>query len=87
MPHTEVVKGIGPLQSLRVNLLKGRSTPPCWAAQRRLPGRNRVTERVGAGSFVQPAIVRAQIRAFSLSAMPGNRRRNSITADSSPSRS
>jgi hypothetical protein len=57
------------------------------AAQRLLPGRNRVTGRVGAGSGVQPAIVRAQIRAFSLSAMPGNRRRNSIAADSSPSRS
>lgn len=36
-------------------------------------------------SGVQPAIDSAQRRAFSLSAIPGNRRRSSTAADSSPS--
>ena len=39
----------------------------------------------GWGSGVQPAIARAQSRALALSMMPGNRRRNSMAADSSPS--
>jgi hypothetical protein len=42
-----------------------------------------VQDRVGGG--VHPAIVRAQARAFALSVTPGNRRRNSIAADNSPS--
>jgi hypothetical protein len=36
------------------------------------------------GNGVQFAIARAHRRAFSLSAMPGKRRRNSTAADSSP---
>jgi hypothetical protein len=39
----------------------------------------------GGGSGFQPAIVRAQASASELSVIPGNRRRNSIAADSSPS--
>ena len=39
------------------------------------------------GSGVQPAIARACSRALALSWMPGNRRRSSMAADSSPSRS
>ena len=51
----------------------------------RLRGRSRVTGRGCSGSGVHPAMVRAQARAFALSTIPGNRRRNSIAADSSPS--
>jgi hypothetical protein len=36
------------------------------------------------GNGVQLAMDRAQARAFSLSLMPGNRRRNSTAADNSP---
>jgi hypothetical protein len=49
------------------------------------PGRSRVTEDGGAGRGFQPAIVRTCARAFALSVIPGNRRRSSIAAESSPS--
>ena len=38
----------------------------------------------GGGDGCQLAIVRTHSRAFSLSTIPGKRRRNSTTADSSP---
>jgi len=41
------------------------------------------SQRGGAGSGFHPAMVRAHARAFALSVTPGNRRRNSIAADSS----
>jgi hypothetical protein len=48
---------------------------------------NRGVTVLRAGSGVQPAMVLAHARAFMLSMTPGNRRRNSIAADSSPSSS
>jgi len=39
----------------------------------------------GAGRGCHPAMVRAQARALALSPMPGNSRRSSMAADSSPS--
>ena len=50
-----------------------------------LPERSRVTEHGGFGSGVHPVMVRAHARAFALSVIPGNRRRNSMAADTSPS--
>ncbi len=50
----------------------------------RLLGRARGTEFCGAGSGFQPAMVRAQARACAVSVTPGNSRRNSTAADSSP---
>ena len=50
-----------------------------------LPGRSRVTETGVAGSGVHPAMDRAHARAFALSVIPGNRRRNSMAAYNSPS--
>ena len=41
--------------------------------------------RSWAGGGIHPAMLRAHARAFVLSVIPGNRRRNSIAADSSPS--
>jgi hypothetical protein len=46
---------------------------------------SRVTVHGSTGCGVHPTIVRAHARAFALSVIPGNRRRNSIAADSSPS--
>ena len=46
-----------------------------------LPGCRLITEHGGFGGSVQPAIVRAQARAFALSVTPGNRRRSSMAAD------
>ena len=48
-------------------------------------GRSRITEDGGDGSGFHPAMVRTCARAFALSVIPGNRRRSSIAADSSPS--
>ena len=48
-------------------------------------GRSRVTGRSWGGNGFQPAMLRAHARASVLSVIPGNRRRNSIAADSSPS--
>ncbi|MGD0110183.1 MAG: hypothetical protein ABSC06_40150 [Rhodopila sp.] len=48
-------------------------------------GRNRTTLAGGLGSGVQPEMLRAHSRALALSAMPGNSRRSSTAADSSPS--
>ena len=50
-----------------------------------LRGRNCTTLAGGAGNGVHPAIDRAHSRALVLSMMPGNRRRNSMAAESSPS--
>ena len=50
----------------------------------RLPERSRVTVHGAGGNGVQPAMLRTHVRAWALSAMPGKRRRNSTTADSSP---
>ncbi len=44
------------------------------------PSTRRVTFDTGTGNGVQPAMDRAQARAFSLSATLGNRRRNSIAS-------
>jgi hypothetical protein len=46
--------------------------------------RRGVTLGVGTGSGVHEAMDRAQARAFSLSMMPGNRRRSSMAAENSP---
>jgi osmotically inducible lipoprotein OsmB len=46
--------------------------------------RRGVTLGAGTGSGVHEAMDRAQARAFSLSMMPGNRRRSSMAAESSP---
>jgi hypothetical protein len=51
------------------------------------PGGRRARAGRRAGSGFQPAMVRAQSRAFALSVTPGNRRCNSTPADISPSRS
>jgi hypothetical protein len=51
--------------------------------QRFLP--RSLTQRGAVGSGFQPAMVRTCARAFALSVIPGNRRRSSIAADSSPS--
>jgi hypothetical protein len=48
-------------------------------------GRKRVIRQAAAGSGFQPAMVRAHSRASTLSVIPGNRRRSSMAADSSPS--
>jgi hypothetical protein len=48
-------------------------------------GRSWLTEHGGGGNGFHPAIVRTCVRAFELSVIPGNRRRSSIAADSSPS--
>ena len=45
---------------------------------------SRVTEAAGEGGGVHPAIVRAHSLALALSVMPGNRRRSSMAAESSP---
>ena len=50
-------------------------------------GRSGVTVAAGAGCGVQPAMDLAHCRAAALLLMPGKRRRSSIAADSSPSRS
>ena len=49
-----------------------------------MPGRSGTTGHGAAGGGVQPAMVRAHSRAFAWS-IPGNRCRNSMMADSSPS--
>jgi hypothetical protein len=50
------------------------------------PGRSLRRRRVsaGTGSGVHEAMDRAKVRAFSLSMMPGNRRRSSMAVESSP---
>ena len=45
----------------------------------------RFTRGFGGGSVLHPAITRAISRALTLSVMPGNSRRSSMPADSSPS--
>jgi hypothetical protein len=45
---------------------------------------SRVTGNAGTGHGFHPAMARACARAFALSVMPGNSRRTSIAADSSP---
>ena len=57
-----------------------------WNSPRLSPrGCSRITEHGGDGSGFHPAMVRTCARAFALSVIPGNRRRSSIAADSSPS--
>jgi hypothetical protein len=57
---------------------------PCVeAVQERLPGRSRVTVEAGMGRGFQPAMARSYSSAFAVSVIPGNRRRNSMAADSS----
>jgi hypothetical protein len=57
-----------------------------WHSPRLSPrGRSRITEHGGDGRGFHPAMVRTCARAFALSVMPGNRRRSSMAADSSPS--
>src|SRR4051812_33331080 len=59
------------------------ATAPATDQDRRLRGRCGVLG-TGAGSGVQPAIVRAHSRALALSVMPGNSRHSSTAADNSP---
>jgi hypothetical protein len=48
-------------------------------------GRSRITGHGGGGNGFHPAIVLTCARTFALSVIPGNRGRNSIAADNSPS--